>query len=59
MSMKNSIKHCSTPNLFLHLYYSHVDGYNMQISVGNMKEPLKIALDEEEAENIRKQLDEL
>lgn len=59
MSLKNTLVYCNTDNLYLHLYFSHIEGYILSIKIGNMKDVFKIELDEKESEDIKKQLEEL
>ncbi len=58
MSHKNTIKCCITPKLTLHLYYCHINGYQLATRVGNMKECYVQDLTESEANKIEEQLNE-
>jgi len=57
MSDKSSLSYCNTKELYFHLFYSFNEGYNFDIRVGNMSKSIRIKVDENEAEDIKNQLD--
>ena len=55
ISSKTTLVYCNTKLLFLHLYYCFKKGYELQITVGDMKTPHVLNLSKEEAEEIAEQ----